>query len=156
MVASENQRGGKRLESYAQFEAWLEQINAAGLEEIEPMGYWGVMFLDHALWGSDEAVDDERAIHDVVHPNITFEYAKYCSERGLDSSAEPPDPTWLNAKCDVQVMWSHINAKNDVFVTEDKHFLSADRRRKLIALGAGDIATPDVAAATFLSATSSL
>lgn len=82
---------------------------------------------------------------------MIFEYAEYCREKGIDPEAESVDPKWLNAKCDVQAMWSHIHASNDVFVTEDQDFLTPRRKSALIALGAGNILTPNDAVAQFLA-----
>ena len=87
----------------------------------------------------------ERSIHDILHPNVHFAYADFCAAAGIAPESTPLSGRWLNAKCDVQAMWSHINAANDVFVTEDKRFLTPDRRAALIALGAGSILTPNEA-----------
>jgi hypothetical protein len=95
-------------------------------------------------------VKREVAIHEVLHPQVSYSYAEYCASRGIDPDAKPTDRRWLNAKCDVQAMWSHISARNDAFVTEDGRFLTLDRRSRLITLGAGDIVTPDAAVLKFL------
>ena len=150
MAASENQRGGKRRSSYKEFEAWLQQIDAAGLNEIKPMGYWGIAFWNHAVYSGPESKAQERAIHDILHPDVLPSYADFCAQRGIDPLIRPQDRHWLNAKCDVQALWSHIHAGNDVFVTEDRGFLRAQRKAQLIALGAGHITTPDEAVARFL------
>lgn len=54
---------------------------------------------------------------------------------------------WLNRKCDVQAIWSHINAGNDVFVTSDANFHKTTKRARLIAAGAKQLETPFSAAA---------
>ncbi len=154
IAASENQPGGMRRTNYKEFQAWLEQLDAADLKEVPPMGYWGIMFWGHGVWSSERARQVERAIHDVLHPRITFEYADYCAEHDLDPAAKPTDRRWLNAKCDVQAMWSHIHAENNAFITEDRRFLRSERRTRLFALGADNIMTPDEAARTFVDESS--
>ena len=59
----------------------------------------------------------------------------------LDPEKKPLDKKWLNAKADVQSIWSHINAVNDIFVTQDSNFLK-QKRQPLIDLGAKNIFTP--------------
>ena len=60
----------------------------------------------------------------------------------MDSSA-PPYPKdgsdservkWRNAICDVQALWSHIHAGNDVFVSRDRNFHKASKLPKLLSL----------------------
>jgi hypothetical protein len=149
MAASERQPGGHRHESFAAFEEWLRQLDCADLERVLPEAYWDIAFWDHAVWGSDSDTL-ERSIHGILHPTIAFVYSDYCAAIGIDPSAKPTDGRWLNVKCDVQAMWSHIHGGNDVFVTEDKHFLASTKMQALIALGAGEILTPEQAVAQLL------
>ena len=134
-----------------EFREWLVQLNAADLEEVLPMGYCGIMFWDHAVWASEESERVERSIHQVLHPETSFEYETHCEQRGVAPLAEPAERRWLNAKCDVQAIWSHIHAENNIFVTEDKRFLTPVRKAQLIALGAGEIMTPVTAVARLLA-----
>ena len=143
IAASENQLGG-HFTNFSQFEAWLERIGCAQLPRIYPMGILGLCFLDHfVLVDEDTGPELERRIHEVVHPEVEYRYQDYCARLGLDSTKEPPDRKWRNARCDTQMMWSHIHTQNTVFVTEDRRgFLYELKRSALKALGAGEIHTP--------------
>jgi len=146
IAASENQRGGRPLETFAIFEAWLERLDCSDLFRIHPLMYWDIAFHGHALWGGDpNSATLEVAIHNVIHPEITFDYTEHSRRRGIPPTQRPAERRWLNAKCDVQAVWSHIHAGNDVFVTEDRGLLRPARRSALLALGAGDITTPEQA-----------
>jgi len=142
MAASENQLGGRPRTNHGEFKEWLKELGLEDVEEILPMGHWGISFWDHAVYAGPELVAQEEAIHKILHPTIPVQYSEFCAARGLDPVATPMHRRWLNAKCDVQAMWSHIQAGNDVFVTEDKRFLQAARRSALIVLGAGRVLTP--------------
>jgi hypothetical protein len=50
-------------------------------------------------------------------------------------------------ECDVQVLWSHINADREGFVTADDNFHATLKNPGLIALGAKRIEHPADAAA---------
>src|SRR5882762_9907969 len=150
MAASERQPGGRRHDSFEAFEKWLGTLGCGELERVLPEAYWDIAFFDHAVWGDDSDAL-ERSIHNILHPTIDFLYADHCIVTSIDPATQPIDGRWLNAKCDVQAMWSHIHAGNDVFVTEDGRFLTARRRSALIALGAGSVLTPDDAVAQLLT-----
>jgi hypothetical protein len=144
--ASERTRDANQKPDYTRFRALLDRLSLESLPEVLPIAYWDIAFWDHALWSGDNMVGQERKIHGILFPAIEFEYADYCKARGVDPAA-PKERKWLNAKCDVQAMWSHINAANDVFVTEDQNFFKQSKKYKLIDLGAKAICTPEEAAA---------
>jgi len=145
MSASEGQQSGGRLSNFSEFEGWIEKIGCAKLGHILPMGYYGVSFWGHARYASEEGRRLEMLIHDALHPEIEFRYDEFCAAHSLDPGAVPIRRRWLNAKCDVQALWSHINAGNHIFVTEDRRFLTAKRRAALVGLGAGELLTPHAA-----------
>jgi uncharacterized protein (DUF952 family) len=79
----------------------------------------------------------------VLRPPFEFEYRTYCERKGIPYEPTDRDGKWLNARCDVQALWSHIHAKNQVFVTSARHFHTQTARKGLLLLGAGAIETPD-------------
>ncbi|WP_280291628.1 hypothetical protein [Pseudomonas sp. BN417] len=87
----------------------------------------------------------ERRIHELLFPGIEFDWAAYCSARGLDVNAPHRDAKWRNAKCDVQAFWSHAHRNRDIFVTFDKNFHAVSKKPRLIALASGAIETPETA-----------
>lgn len=138
--ASENQKGQRLIQNFAEFE---ERLNALGLGHLEillSMAYLDIGFVDRCILTDDAMEQFERQIHAILFPNIEFGWQKYCEARQLDINF--PDAKWRNKKCDVQAMWSHIDNRRDIFVTSDANFHSPAKKRALIALGAGRIETP--------------
>jgi hypothetical protein len=146
IMASERQRAGGYLENFPEFSARLDMLGMSSLGLCLPLGYFDICFWNHCIWSGDEQVQAEEQIHNVLFPDVEYKFADFCAKRGLDPTSAPKERTgkWRNAKCDVQALWSHINAKRDVFVTSDKNFLGV-KRAALIGLGAGRIETPELA-----------
>lgn len=137
--ASEYQIGKKP--KYKDFTDFLASIYCGDLFEIYPMIYSNVTYFDHCYFTDTDNVEFERKIHNILFPKIEFEYDEYCKVRGIKFSEEDIDKKWLNAKCDVQILWSHINVGNDIFITEDTNFLKS-KKTALIKLGSKKIITP--------------
>ncbi len=143
--ASENQKTGERLTNFEQFRARLETLSLGHLEILKPMLYWDIGFWDWAYWVGPEMVALEQKIHQVLFPNVEFQWPDFCAVRGWDPNAHPVDIKWRNAKCDVQALWSHIYHCRNVFVTGDAKFHAVTKLPALIALGAGHIVNPQSA-----------
>jgi hypothetical protein len=139
--ASERQRDGTTLDSYSKFEAFLASIGLRGREELMPMCYIDVCYWNHCLLTEPDMERLERQIHEILFPNIEFNYEAYAAQLG-QSITPPLHRKWINAKCDVQAMWSHIHHGADIFVTEDGNFRKATKKPRLLKLGAGQICTP--------------
>lgn len=144
--ASERQRDNGHLEKFSIFQQRLGALGLAHLELLHPMLYFDVTFWDASLWSDDSMQSLERAIHEILFPNIPFLWSDYCTANGLDPGSETPDRKWKNAKCDVQAFWSHAWRKRDVFVTSDSNFHAGSKKQRLIALTGGRIETPASAA----------
>lgn len=145
--ASERQRDGEPLESFAHFQERVAALGLSHLELLLPMGYWDVTFWDACLWVEPEMLRLETAIQDILFPNIPVSWPDYCREFGLDPESSIGDRKWKNAKCDVQAFWCHAHRHRDVFVTSDGNFHAASRRGKLVELSGGQIELPASAAA---------
>ena len=141
--ASERTQDNQYLKSYSQFVERLERVGLGDAEQLYPMAYFDICFWDRCLISGPELEELERRIHDVLHPTISYDYGLFCAEQGIDRSVAPVDSRWRNAKCDVQVMWSHIWHRADVLVTNDRNFVKDSKLPKLIALGAKRILLPD-------------
>jgi hypothetical protein len=135
--ASERQRGGSRISNFQEFRSRLDRLGLGALAIVRPLCYFDVTFFDYCLFAGDAEVRLERAIHETLFPGIPFD----------STPNSPPSQSWLNAKCDVQALWSHINAGRDVFVTSDRNFHAISKKPKLARLGAGNIIYPRQAAA---------
>jgi hypothetical protein len=145
IVASENQKGGKPLENFEQFRDRLASLGLSGVELLRPIFYFDLTYWDWCLWSSEEMVDLEKRIHQVIFPEREFLYSDYCAANGIDSSS-PMDAKWRNAKCDVLMLWSHIWHQRDIFVSRDgKAYHATTKKPALVALGAGRIEYPNTA-----------
>ena len=140
--ASERVQGGTYASSFVDFK---KKLAAAGLERVnilQPICYWDITFFDWCLYADEQMVELERKIHEILFPEISFNYADFCKRVKLDSNGDTTDPKWRNTKCDVLGMWSHINEGREIFVTSDRNFRKQTKKPRLIALGAGNISTP--------------
>ncbi|NOU00943.1 MAG: hypothetical protein HOO95_05135 [Gallionella sp.] len=147
IVASENQKNGKLLENFKQFQDRLALLGLSSVEILRPILYFDMAYWDWCLWAGDEMIGLEKSIHQVIFPEREFLYKDYCVANGIASSI-PLDTKWRNAKCDVLMLWSHIWHQRDVFVSrDDKAYHSNTKKSALVALGAGRIEYPSTAIA---------
>lgn len=137
--ASERQRTGGYARNFSEFREKLKAIGLDHIELLPPLAYWGVCFWDHCVM-ADGADPLERQIHEILFPNIEFDWVNYAKARELP--VDTIDKNWRNAKCDVLALWCHIKHGGGIFVTSDSNFFAETKREKLQALGAGIIAIP--------------
>lgn len=140
--ASERQKDGRHLESFTCFQNRLKALGLEHLDLILPMLYFDLTFWDCTVFTDEAGQMLEKKIHQILFPNIQFLWPDFCLANNLDPLHIASGSKWRNAKCDVQALWSHINAKRDVFVTSDENFHKVSKKAKLIALGAGCIERP--------------
>lgn len=150
--ASEMKPGGAYATNFAEFQQKLAAAGLGDVEILKPIGYFDITYWDWCVFPSETMLDLERRVHEVLFPNVEFDYAAYCTARGLDP-ADDADPTrlrrkWKNAKCDALALWCHIWHHGDIFVTTDRNFHKATKKPQLVALGAGSILYPDEALQT--------
>lgn len=136
--ASERTRDSSKPD-YTRFRAIVDGLAIANVGEVLPLAYLNMAFVGHCLIAGDTLIAHEKRIHEVLFPRIEFLYRDYAARMG---KSEAEHHKWENAKCDVQALWSHIHADNDVFVTEDRNFHKVTKKQRLIELGAKAICTP--------------
>jgi hypothetical protein len=127
------------------FDEFKKRIAVVGLADVEiltPISYWGITFWDYSLWNGKTQEELERKIQGILFPTIELRYVDFCRKRGLDSDDKKAWRRWVNRKCDVLALWSHLWHDGDVFVTRDEHFHQKTKKARLIALGAGEILKP--------------
>jgi hypothetical protein len=127
ITASENAPGGVK-EPFEAFKARLARIGLGDARILPPMGYWNITYWGEALWVSEEMEQLERKVHTILAPN-------------LDMKDDSDIRRWINTKCDVQFVWTHIWHETDTLVTSDRGILG--KAGELADLGAtiGDPAT---------------
>lgn len=141
IMASEKQKEGGHLDDFKDFAARLHRMGLGDLPQVFPLLYFDVSYWGHCLLATPEATEMDQAIHQILFPEVPDAYP----ETGQDKDKA----RWRNAKCDVQAIWSHINAGNQIFVSSDRNFHKASKRARLEAMGAGRILQPAAAAALF-------
>ena len=142
IMASERAKNGVLAPSFAAFKIRLEAVGLEAAEILLPLGYWDITFFDYCLWPESDNKSLEPRIHDVLFPDIPFSWPDYCTKYQLAADASFMRTGWLNAKCDVLALWSHIYHDGDVFVTSDRNFHKMSKRPRLKALGANSILYP--------------
>lgn len=128
------------------FNEFKERIATIGLGSVEILAtilYVGLGFVGYCLIGGGKLDELEREIQEVLFPTIQLDYGDFCRKCDLDPNNEKAWRKWVNAKCDVLALWSHIWYDGDIFVTRDKDFHR--KKPQLIALGAREILRPDEA-----------
>lgn len=141
IIASERQQGKVYLRDFGEFQKRLIRCGLEDAEILRTLGRYGMAYYDWFVWADDAGVALERQLHDVLFPQIEYEYSDYASARRLDLNDEL-DHGWRNPRCDVLAMWSHIRYTGDVFVTSDDVFHSREKNAVLLAMGAKSIARP--------------
>lgn len=142
--ASERQKDGEPLHDFGMFRERLSRLGLGQLEILKPMAYWDIAYWGWALWSSPKAEALEKSLHDIMFPEAAF-LLEDCEAAASDLIEAKRK--WINRKCDVQALWSHINAGRDVFVTNDFVFHQETKKPRLVQLGAKQILYPKEAAA---------
>lgn len=145
--AADKRQTGSYLDNFDAFRARLAALDLGHLEILKPMGYFDISFPDWCIEMDDAMAALEKQIHGILFPQSEFTWQDYCEANGIDPDTLSPHGTWRSLKCDVQLMWTHIHNKRDVFVTADDNFHKPANQSALIALGAGRIEHPQQAAA---------
>lgn len=136
--ASERKPDGTYASNFDEFKERISRLGMMDVEILKPIGYWGITFWDYCVWGGGRLSELERKIQEILFPEIEMEYKKYC----LNLNNKEKWRKWVNAKCDVLALWSHIWNDGGIFVTNDTNFHKKTRKPHLIALGAGEILRP--------------
>lgn len=133
------------LQYASNFSEFQQKINNVGLEKIDilkPFGIIGITFWDWGLWADDKMENLAENIHEILFPKIEFSYKNYCEKRDIRIDENKLDKKWVNVKCDVMSMWSHIYYNGDIFVTRDSNFHNEEKKNALINIGAKEILYP--------------
>lgn len=140
--ASERQPNGRIAKTIEGFKQKLSKISLDNIEILKPMQYSLIGFWGWCIYTSNKMIEDERKIHNILFPDIEFTYKDYCLNKNIEPLETKIAWKWLNAKCDVQVLWSHIHYGGGVLVTSDNNFHKESKKPLLVSLGAGEILKP--------------
>ena len=135
---SERTKDMERPKTFQLFKDLLSSLGLDGASILKSIAYFGIAFYDWAIFCNEDMLQKEEEIHKVLFPNIAFNRSDYC-ESDLN---DPKYHKWINAKCDVQALWSHIHNGGDIFISSDNNYHKATKKPVLENMGAGVIATP--------------
>jgi len=140
--ASERKPDGTYASNFNEFKERVAGLGLIDVEILKPIAYFGIAFFDYCVFGGGQLSELERKIQEILFPTIEVEYKEFCRKRGLNLNEKEMWRKWVNAKCDVLALWSHIWNGDGIFVTTDNNFHKKTKKPRLIALGAGEILTP--------------
>jgi hypothetical protein len=145
--ASERQIGGVYLPSFNVFRERTRKLGLGDLQVLRPVCCWGVTYWDCCDWGSQELEAQLRDIHTAMFPSREFSWPNICQAEGVDlkDKSSAAYGRWLNVRCDVLAIQSHIRAGRDWFVTMDIDDM-VSQSENLEKLGVGAVLTPNIAA----------
>lgn len=126
IIASEKLMRGQGISNFGVFSSYLESLGITEYEEIMPLMYLGMCYLGHALLAGKKLIETEHIIHRILFPKIEPDYRDYCKARNI-SDKNGVAKEWRNAKVDVQLLWSHMHHKKDIFITRDVNFKKKER-----------------------------
>jgi hypothetical protein len=146
--ASERHKDGIFANNFSLFQQRLGKLSEREFEILKPPAYYDLVYFDWAIFGSDETIKLERQIHEILHPEIQFEWEKHAEMNNLDPNhlgveSDKEWHKWRNRKCDTLALWCHIYYGKDIFVTRDKNFHKITKKTALESLGAKHIFYPD-------------
>ena len=122
-----------------------QRMKSTGLNDVDVLPtllYLGVSFIGYCLMSGRWLSKLDKEIHTILFSENETEYPSFCQKHGYNPKNKEKWTDWVNMKCDVLTLWSHIWYNGYVFVTRDKNFLEETKKRKLVELGAGKILRP--------------
>ncbi|UOA32203.1 hypothetical protein DSM110093_01988 [Sulfitobacter sp. DSM 110093] len=144
--ASERQPGDRTMANYEEF---VERLNAVGLGELEQLNgimTYGFSFFGKGYYGgTEEMIELDRRIHNTLFPRIDYGLNDFISRQPVRTEEEEKKLhwKWRNAFCDRQMYWAHAHHERDIFVSGDKNF---SELRGMDFYPHGRILTPEMAA----------
>jgi hypothetical protein len=146
---AENRPDGLAVKNMDRFKELIDSIGFSNVSILNPIFYWDFSFYGYAVYASEEMIELESNIFQVLFKDTAYNYRDFCALNNADK--DKIDPDWLNKMCDTQIMWCHINYGGDIFVTSDKNLHKATKKPLLIGLGAKGIMYPKEACEYFIS-----
>ena len=136
ICASERRPDGKRLGNISEFFDRLSQLGFKNSEILKPLAYFDVTFWDWAIYSGPDLEAQEKEIQEILFPAIPFNYQDFCAIEKIPPQKTPLARKWINTKCDVLVLWSHIYYGGSIFITSDNNFHKETKKQRLESLGA--------------------
>jgi hypothetical protein len=123
IMASERPKfGKKRIRNFSGFIGWVNGLGFTKAVFLSPIGYYDVTFWNHCLWSGPDLQKLELKIHNILVP----------SQIPISSPPTELWDKWINRKCDVLTVWSHIWYETDMLVTRDGKIINNSKKLKLV------------------------
>ncbi len=118
----------------------LYKLSKRPFEILDTLAYLDMWFFGHGMFGNDELAELDKNIHEILFPDIPYEWEKYSKLCDVDPNYSLEK--WKNIRCDVITMWCHIFHKTDIFVSSDSNFFKSTKIDGLYKLGADKVLKP--------------
>jgi len=109
--ASERRPDHSYVSNFNEFKRRLDAIGLGNVEILPTILYLGIGFFGYSLFGGGELDELESKIQRILFPAIELEFREFCEKRGLDLEDRKAWQKWVNKKCDVLAMWSHLASR---------------------------------------------
>ncbi|NEA55584.1 hypothetical protein G3I60_15860 [Streptomyces sp. SID13666] len=146
-MAAETQRDGTVLDNFSHFQRRIDGLGFGELEILAPVAVCDLTYLDWCVFAHDDTEAEIRRLHEVLFPTAPFGYLDAVPGHLDEEARRLAERKWRNQQLDVLVLHTHIMAKADVFVSNDRNFRKQSKRPRLAELGAKVILSPADAAA---------
>jgi hypothetical protein len=143
--ASELKPDRTYVSDFNEFKERIDSIGLADVQVLKPIAYQGIAFHNYCVQGVGDLGMLEKEIQEALFPETEIKYIDFCKKRRLNPNNKKNWRKWINKKCDVLAMCSHIWNDGGIFVTTDNNFHKKTKKPRLIALGAGEILKPQEA-----------
>ncbi len=111
----------------------LDRHGLGSAEILKPLGFWDVTFWNFCVHGSNETINLHEKIADILFGNSPYRHNE-------PNQSDHYRRKHRNQLCDCQSIWAHVIYDCDVFVTNDKNFLS--KAKTLETVGVKKIIRP--------------
>lgn len=108
-ISASEQRPDKTYVSH--FNDFKHRLAIIGLDKVEILNtilYVGLGFVGYSLVGGGKLEELERKIQRIMFPTIELHFKDFCQKRSLKLDDKKAWHRWVNKKCDVLTLWSHI------------------------------------------------
>jgi len=144
--ASELKPNNTHPQHFDEFKQRMALIGLGDVEILPTLGRFNFSFFDYCVFFGNRWLDQlEEEIQAVLFGEDETEFGDFCRKHGYDKRNKEAWNKWINRKCDVLTLWSHIYFNGDVFVTNDNNFYKQTKKPRLVKLGSGRILAPSEA-----------
>jgi hypothetical protein len=140
--ASELKQNNTHPQNFNEFKQRISLIGLSDIEILPTLARFDFSFFDYSVIGGRWLDELEKEIQIVLFGENEVEFGDFCRKHGYDKGAKEAWEKWVNRKCDVLTLWSHIRYNGDIFVTNDSNFYKQTKKPRLVELGCGRILTP--------------